>query len=173
MYRITSIRRLGVFFFLTTLLTGCNGGQEDGKNASTSASAPDPDAITVVAVPRPDVYAEFSLIADLSGFSDDQRQMIGLLIEASQIMDDLFWRQAYGDDYQRWLAGIGVDATRRYAELNYGPWDRLDGEIPFIEGVGEKPLGATFYPTDMTKDEFEAEQFHHAGKGPHVAAGIC
>ncbi|RLA24930.1 MAG: Zn-dependent hydrolase, partial [Gammaproteobacteria bacterium] len=72
------------------------------------------------------------------------------------IMDDLFWRQAYGDDYPGWLASIGVDETRRFAELNYGPWDRRDDEAPFMEGAGEKPLGARFYPADMTKEEFEA-----------------
>ena len=44
--------------------------------------------------------------------SDNQRQMIGLLIEASQIMDDLYWRQAYGDGYPEWLASIGVDESR-------------------------------------------------------------
>jgi hypothetical protein len=73
-------------------------------------------------------------------------------------MDDLFWRQAYGDDYQDWLASIGVDDARRFAELNYGPWDRLNDEAPFMEGVGEKPLGARFYPEDMTKEEFEAAE---------------
>jgi len=41
-------------------------------------------------------------------------------------------------------------------EINYGPWDRLDGNIPFIDGVGSKPTGANFYPKDMTKEEFEA-----------------
>jgi hypothetical protein len=71
-------------------------------------------------------------------------------------MDDLFWRQAYGDDYQGWLASIGVDDARRFAEANYGPWDRLNDDAPFMPDVGEKPLGAKFYPADMTKDEFEA-----------------
>ncbi len=106
--------------------------------------------------PRPDVYAEFTLTADLSYLSDEQREMLGILIEASQIMDDLFWRQAYGDGYQQWLASIGVDDVRRFAELNYGPWDRLNDEKPFMDGVGEKPLGANFYPQDMSKEEFEA-----------------
>ena len=106
--------------------------------------------------PRPDVYAEFTLTSDLSYLSENQREMIGILIEASQIMDDLFWRQAYGDDYQQWLASIGVDEVRHFAELNYGPWDRLDDDKPFIDGFGEKPLGANFYPHDMSKEEFEA-----------------
>ena len=105
--------------------------------------------------PRPGIYAEFTLTADLSNLTDNQREMIGLLIDASVIMDDLYWRQAYGDDYQTWLLSIGVDEVRQFAELNYGPWDRLDGDNPFIEGVGAKPLGANFYPTDMSREEFE------------------
>jgi len=119
-------------------------------------SVQEPEPAVAVTEPRPDVYVEFRLVADLSGLSDGQRQMLVLLIEASQIMDDLFWRQAYGDDYQEWLASIGVADARRFAEANYGPWDRLNDEAPFMPDVGEKPLGARFYPADMTKDEFEA-----------------
>jgi hypothetical protein len=106
--------------------------------------------------PRPEIYAEFELTADLSGLSDQQRQMIGVLIEASKIMDDLFWRQAWGDDYEGRLAAIADENARRFAELNYGPWDRLADDAPFIRGVGPKPLGANFYPRDMSKEEFEA-----------------
>lgn len=105
--------------------------------------------------PRPEIYAEFTLTADLSGLTDGQREMIKLLIDASQIMDDLFWRQAYGDDYETWLESIADTETRRFAELNYGPWDRLDDNKPFMEGVGAKPPGANFYPVDMSKEEFE------------------
>jgi hypothetical protein len=106
--------------------------------------------------PRPEIYAEFALTSDLSFFNDEQREMLGLLIQASDIMDDLFWRQSYGDDYEEWLGSIGVDEARLFAEQNYGPWDRLDDEKPFIEGVGPKPLGANFYPADMSKEEFDA-----------------
>ncbi len=153
------MHRLGLFFFLATAMAGCTSGGDNSADTSAVTSAANTESAQptlTVAAPRPDIYAEFRLTADLSAFSDGQRQMIGLMIEASQIMDELFWRQAYGDDYQDWLAGIGVDATRRFAELNYGPWDRLDDEAPFMEGVGEKPLGANFYPQDMTKAEFEA-----------------
>ena len=105
--------------------------------------------------PRPDIYADFELTADLSALSDNQREMIKLLVDASQIMDDLFWRQAYGDDYEAWLKTLTDAKTRRFAEINYGPWDRLDGDKPFVKGVGAKPLGANFYPADMSKEEFE------------------
>jgi Peptidase family M49 len=110
----------------------------------------------LTAEPRPEIYAEFTMTADLSYFTDEQREMIGLLIEAAEIMDGLFWRQAYGDDYKEWLESVGVGDAGRFAEINYGPWDRLDDNRPFIEGVEPKPLGANFYPPDMSKEEFEA-----------------
>ena len=122
------------------------------QEAPTEAAAP----LLTVVEPRPEIYAEFTLTADLSHLTDNQREMIKLLIDASQIMDDLYWRQTYGDDYQTWLASIGIDEVREFAELNYGPWDRLDADKPFIDGVGAKPLGANFYPTDMSKEEFDA-----------------
>jgi len=104
---------------------------------------------------RFDIYATVRLSADLEGLSDRQKQMIPILIEASKIMDDLYWKQAYGDK-TAFLAGIRDPAQRRFAEINYGPWDRLAADQPFIEGAGPKPLGAQFYPGDMSKAEFEA-----------------
>ena len=104
---------------------------------------------------RPEIYADFTLTADISHLSDDQRKMIALLIDASQIMDDLFWRQSFGDNYEEWLDSIADDRTRRFAELNYGPWDGLDDDKPFMDGFGKKSLGAQFYPEDMSKEEFE------------------
>ncbi|MFT5763660.1 MAG: hypothetical protein ACI8X3_001085 [Saprospiraceae bacterium] len=83
--------------------------------------------------------------------------MIPLLIEAADIMNELFWYEAYGnkDDL---LGTIEDSLTRKFVEYNYGPWDRLDGNKSFVEGIGEKPAGANYYPVDMTKEEFKAEK---------------
>ena len=125
--------------------------------ASCGEEAPPEVAVTVLETvePRPEIYADFTLTADLSHLSDGQRKMVALLIDASQIMDDLFWRQSFGDNYEAWLDSIADDKTRRFAELNYGPWDALDDEKSFMQGFGPKPLGAQFYPEDMSKEEFE------------------
>ena len=45
---------------------------------------------------------------------------------------------------------------KRLVELNFGPWDRIDADRPFVAGIGPKPAGAQFYPADMTKEEFAA-----------------
>lgn len=138
------------------MLSACGGPTDQTESVTPPATAEIAvEAEPGVEPPRPDIYADFPLVADLDSLSDRQRSMLVLLIEAAQVMDDLFWRQAYGDDYQAWLATIGVDEVRRFAEMNYGPWDRLADEAPFMPGVGEKPPGAQFYPVDMTKAEFE------------------
>ena len=81
--------------------------------------------------------------------------MLSLFIDASQVMDDLFWQQAYPGDRAALLASLQDPAARRFAEVNYGPWDRLAGNAPFVAGVGPKPDAAGFYPLDMSKEEFE------------------
>ncbi|WP_226665617.1 dipeptidyl-peptidase 3 family protein [Microbulbifer aggregans] len=106
---------------------------------------------------RFNIYAPVELNADLSTLSDNQRQLIGLLIDASKIMDQLFWLQSYGPA-QELLSGIEDSGARTFANINYGPWDRLNDNKPFIEGYSDKPLGAEFYPEDMSKKEFEAWQ---------------
>jgi len=138
------------------LLTACG---ESPAPADTTAAAPTTattsmDDVALVPV-RPDIYATVQLTTDLSGLSDNQREMLRLLIDASTIMDDLFWQQAYGDR-DALLASIPDEDARRFARYNYGPWDRLEGNAPFIAGVGAKPLGANLYPSDMTREEFEA-----------------
>lgn len=102
-----------------------------------------------------DKYAEVELTADLSKLDKNYQDMVFLFIEAAKQMDTLFWLQAYGAP-DTFLTRLDNDAERRFAQINYGPWDRLDDNKPFIKGFGEKPSGATFYPTDMTKEEFEA-----------------
>ena len=105
--------------------------------------------------PRFDIYKPVTLTADLSHLSDNQKKMVGKLIDASKIMDELFWLQAFGNKNEL-LNSIDDEKTRRFADINYGPWDRLAGDKPFLDAYSEKPLGAQFYPSDMTKEEFEA-----------------
>ncbi|HSN73326.1 MAG TPA: hypothetical protein VLT59_17550 [Steroidobacteraceae bacterium] len=103
------------------------------------------------------MYAPVRLTADLSGLRPEERAALVPLIEASRIMDELFWQNAYGDP-RPFLAALDAGALREFAQINYGPWDRLNGDEPFVPGVGPKPPGANFYPPDMTREEFEAAE---------------
>ena len=103
-----------------------------------------------------DKYAEYTLTTDISHLSDNEREMLQLLFEAADIMDGLFWNENYGDKDEL-MARIGDNADiRKLAAIAYGPWDGLDGNKPFVEGVGPKPTGAQFYPSDMTEEEWTA-----------------
>lgn len=123
--------------------------------ASTSDKVKDEVSSSELSSQYSNVYTEFTLTTDVSSLGADEKAVISILIEAAKIMDDLFWKQAYGDK-QELLSSIEDDELRKYAEINYGPWDRLDGDKPFVDGVEEKPLGSGYYPLDMTKEEFEA-----------------
>ncbi|MCO4798968.1 MAG: Zn-dependent hydrolase [Colwelliaceae bacterium] len=111
---------------------------------------------------RLDIYKEVTLSSDLSHLSINQKKMLALLIEASDIIDTLFWQQAYGTSKDEFLASITDEKIKTFVEINYGPWDRLNGDKPYLLGSSEKPLGAQFYPEDMTKEEFEQSDL--AGK---------
>ncbi|HPF67309.1 MAG: Zn-dependent hydrolase [Flavobacteriales bacterium] len=101
------------------------------------------------------IYDTVTLSTDLDALSENERRMIPLLIQAAQQMDRLFWLESWGPPDV--LPGNGLDADQlRFFTINYGPWDRLAGDAPFIDGIGAKPLGARFYPADMSTEEFEA-----------------
>ena len=104
---------------------------------------------------RVNQYAPVRLTADLSALSDADRSVVRHLLQAVEPMDSVFWKQAWGDREEILREGSSDPDLRRYLEINYGPWDRLSGDEPFVEGVGPKPTGARYYPADMTDAEFE------------------
>jgi len=114
------------------------------------------DAGTDVAQ-RLSTYAPVTLTADISHLSDKEKQILPLLFEVASIMDDIFWQQTVGDK-NAFLSAIKDESARKFAEINYGPWDRLNGNKSFIAEIGEKPLGSNLYPVDITKAEFDALQ---------------
>lgn len=134
-----------VAFFM---LLGCGGSNQPG--AGDDQSSEEPTAMEK----KLNTYAPFTLTADIDHLSENEKEMLRLLFKAATLMDDVFWLQNFGDPAP-FLSSLDDD-TRRYAKINYGPWDVMDDHKPFIEGYGAKPAGAQFYPEDMTKEEFEA-----------------
>ncbi len=99
-------------------------------------------------------YKKITLTSDISSLSIDERRGLKFLILAAQEMNELFWLQSFGNKLE--LDSIKDPIIRQYAIINYGPWDRLNNNKPFVKGYGAKPAGANFYPKDMTKQEFES-----------------
>jgi len=135
----------------TTMLSAC-GETNNNQKSNTTTLLPEYQN-------RLDIYKTVTLSADLNHLSVNQKKMLGLLIDASDIIDDLFWQQSFGKNKETFLASIKDEKTRQFADINYGPWDRLDGDKPFLTDTLAKPHGAQFYPKDITKSEFEKAKF--------------
>jgi hypothetical protein len=99
-------------------------------------------------------YITVKLDPDESKLTAKELQMLPLLIDAARQMDPIFWIESYGDR-DALMRQITDPAARQLAVINFGPWDRLDDNAPFVPGFGAKPAGANYYPSDMTKAEFE------------------
>ena len=132
---------------LALSIPGCQGYGSEAPSSSPEGDVSDIEK-------RLAKYTTVKLNPSLDGLTENDKKMLPLLIEAAEVMDDLFWYQAYGDR-EKLLSSISDPAERRFVMINYGPWDRLEANAPFIDGVGPKPKGANFYPKDMSVEEFE------------------
>jgi hypothetical protein len=135
----------------TALVAGCN--QEQSPSGSSVAGGDTAVASDIAS--RIAKYTPVALTIDTSSLTVKERQMLPLLIDAAKEMDPIYWEQAYGSR-DSLLSGISDSLTRQFAEMNYGPWDRLDNYAPFVPGVGKRPEGANLYPWDITKPEFDS-----------------
>jgi len=159
------INLIAIAILFASLLSAC--GNDDQPVASettesTTESATDSASVAAAHVEsegpsRFDIYADVGLTTDLSHLSDNQKQMVALLIDAAKITDEIFWLQVWGDKDEL-LDSIDDPKAKQFAIYNYGPWDRLAADQSFLESYGPRPKGARFYPEDMSKEEFEAWQ---------------
>jgi hypothetical protein len=152
--------RLSIFTFISmTLLSSCC--RKNAESAEDLRAGIIPQGVEFETMPGTDMneklnaFATFKLTANLDHLTGNEKQILPYLFETAKIMEDLFWKQAIGnrDDF---LGRINGEDAVRFAKIHYGPWDRLNGNIPFLTNVGPKPEGANFYPEDMTKADFEA-----------------
>ena len=100
-------------------------------------------------------FVEVDLKADISHLSDNQKEMIGLLFRVAGIMEDIYWDQVF-PDRDAALGSMVDNDMAQFFKINYGPWERLNGNLPYLPDYGPKPAGSGYYPADMTKAEFEA-----------------
>ena len=85
------------------LLNACSEQTSSEQTTTIKTQQMEPKLINVNKQ-RLDIYTDFSLRSDLSHLSDNQKAMIAKLIDASKIMDVLFWKQAFGEDKSTFLA---------------------------------------------------------------------
>ena len=99
-------------------------------------------------------YAPYDLKTDVSKLTKNDKELIPIFIQIADVMDQLFWKQTYGNpaDFKK----IKNDYIKDYIKINYGPWDRLDDNRSFVDGIGEKPAACQYYPQDITAEEYAA-----------------
>jgi hypothetical protein len=152
---------LMVIVFATSALVfnfGCKGKKEEEEVVTE---------VTEIAGYKvvPDIKERLAQLApteityDESLLNDEQKEVLGKLVLAAKAIDNIFWKQASHagldilQDFQNADHPAAEDFIR-YLKINFGPYDRLDANKPFI-GTDPKPLGAGFYPPDLTKEYFE------------------
>lgn len=100
-------------------------------------------------------YALVDLTADISHLSENQHELLRLLFRVADIMEEIYWSQVFPDRDAAMSVMVDEDVLR-FFQINYGPWERLNGNLPYLSGYGAKPAGSGFYPADITREEFEA-----------------
>ena len=154
-------RRVSILtLLLSVLIVACSGPKQE-----ITAESTDREDVMVQPAFADDILRQkigrYKLVRipyDPSIFSEKEQKAVELLYQAARIMDQLFWEQAssIGPRLRQQLQNPKNDSERllaHYLAINYGPYDRLDEMEPFVK-VPARPLGATFYPEDMSKDEF-------------------
>lgn len=123
-------------------------------------------------------FAPTSLRVDTSKLSPGDGQALVKLIEAGRIMNDIFLKQFWSGNpalyaqLQNDRTALGK-ARLHYFWINKGPWSDVDEYKAFLPGVPpRKPLGANFYPEDMTKADFERWIASLPGKQQNAAKGF-
>ncbi|MDB5697203.1 MAG: hypothetical protein JWN69_7, partial [Alphaproteobacteria bacterium] len=96
---------------------------------------------------------------DTSFLNAEERQIVNDLIQAADLMSQIYLRQVYADN-PRLRAEIAASNDPRKAalldmfDLHFGVWDTLAENRPFY-GNRPLPAGAGFYPVDLTREELD------------------
>ena len=104
-------------------------------------------------------FAPVKITWDKSLLNEKEVELVKTLVRAARVMDHIFWMQASPDglEWRKKLAkrrDLDSRALFHYLMVNYGIYDRLSDNEPFI-GDQPRPAGAGYYPVDITKEEFE------------------
>jgi hypothetical protein len=100
-------------------------------------------------------FEEVDLTTDISHLSDNQKEMLRLLFRVADIIDEIYWSEVFPDRDAALSTMVSSD-MEKFFRINYGPWERLNGNLPWLPDYGPKPPGSGFYPADMTREEFDA-----------------
>ncbi|MDP9085568.1 MAG: hypothetical protein M3N02_02230 [Pseudomonadota bacterium] len=143
---------------LILALAACNQALPAGNLASNEST----ENITAAAVEKVPTVA---VSAETGFLTDEEKQVVNLLIQAADLMSPIYLRQAAADnpDIRARIEASGDKAMLVKFDANMGPWDEFENGKPFY-GSLPKPAGAGFYPPDLTKAQFDSYLAAHPGE---------
>lgn len=97
---------------------------------------------------------------DSTQLSEGDRKALLKLVAAGKMMDEIFLRQVFHKNVAirealRRSSHPNAPTLLEFFNLNFGPFDRLDGDKPFMNLEESKPPGANYYPVDASREELE------------------
>jgi hypothetical protein len=128
-----------------------NGQQREEQSALWVA--PDVDMILAK-------WKRVEMPFDSARLSPRERQLVNKLVEASQDLDDIYWRQSDPQALKVYKSLEGKSdrfsrELRRLIVINGSRFDLLDNNQPFV-GPGKLPPGGGLYPRHLTREEIES-----------------
>ena len=180
---------VALLVFAVPLSISCAKKDDSGKTKQQGAQKETEVTMTIPEhIPHYDLkiklrqYTKVDMGYDAAVLSEPEKEALGKLVQAGRVVDDIFFRQVWSGNaalekqlndvhaysHERPSSEIGENHTLildmiRYYNINFGPWDRLAVDSPFM-GSLPKPQGANFYPEDMTKQEFDSFLAQHPDK---------
>jgi hypothetical protein len=129
-------------------LAACQAATTNQQQNATASGAAEQGAT--------DKLARVDMQADTSYLTDEERKVVNLLIQASDLMNPIYLRQVSADNprIREEIAKSGDKAALDRFDTFMGPWDEVDEDKPFY-GNAARPVGAGFYPAGLTKEQFD------------------
>jgi hypothetical protein len=116
--------------------------------------------------------AEVRMDVDTSYLTAEEREVVYLLIQAANLMSEIYKRQ-HTANYDQLRAEVAASNDPRLLEkfdAFFGPCDPLNEDKPFF-GDTPCPAGAGFYPADLTKEQFDAYLKAHPDQAEALTSG--
>src|SRR6266853_2472799 len=119
--------------------------------------------------------AKFKLVSmpfSVSGLSEPERKMVYKLVEASQFLESIYWRQSDPKGLELYKRLLGCNQVmnqkiRRFLMINGSRYDLLENNRPFV-GSDPFPPGRALYPAGITRQDIEAYIAKHPEKKAQI-----
>lgn len=119
--------------------------------------------------------ARIQMAPDTAFLNAEEREVVNLLIQAAELMNPIYLRQRSVDNPTLRAEIARSEHPRKAAlldmyDLHFGPWDTLAENHAFYGGE-KMPAGAGFYPSDLTKADFDSYLVANPGQKEALTSG--